>query len=479
MGTFRETLADGDEGALHLGPERPQLYSDLSPEEKERGLRDSNYDQLYAYLKQHKAHANENKLMLDRFTQHTVDPLALMSNVSHHQGQGNNVRGTGSASYEGAQKKVRNTNPCQARQIKCYSFNGIGHIARNCTQPKRPQNSEYFKDKMLSMQAQENRVALDEEQLLFITDPVYDEAVPSYDSDIMSEVHDHDNYQDAVCELHGVHEMHDHVQPNCVVDSNAEYSSDSNTISYDHGQEIVKSNHDRVFIHDSKDTLEIAESTIKQMNEKMKDPECVKKKDLIKITDEALKEQTPALRPIKVLTVNNREVHLDYLKHLKESVATLREIIEEARVVRHLDRLLASTCHYAKHSHELLEHAVGTCPKDFNKQDNKLSSTPLTRNKQVTFEDQCVTSNNNTHKHVEQLEIQNTNVPVIHSTGVNSCTDASGSKPRSNTNKNRISPAKSVNKKKVEEHHRTNKSSLNRTNRVDSSISSTRTLVQI
>ncbi|GJS32053.1 hypothetical protein Tco_0530435 [Tanacetum coccineum] len=39
-------------------------------------------DQLYAYLKQHEAHANENKMMLDRFTQHTVDPLALMSNVA-------------------------------------------------------------------------------------------------------------------------------------------------------------------------------------------------------------------------------------------------------------------------------------------------------------------------------------------------------------------------------------------------------------
>nr|GFD21694.1 hypothetical protein [Tanacetum cinerariifolium] len=48
-----------------------------------RGLRNSNYDQLYAYLKQHEAHANENKMMLDRFTQHTMDPLALMSNVSH------------------------------------------------------------------------------------------------------------------------------------------------------------------------------------------------------------------------------------------------------------------------------------------------------------------------------------------------------------------------------------------------------------
>ncbi|GJW49670.1 hypothetical protein Tco_0091021 [Tanacetum coccineum] len=32
----------------------------------------------------------------------------------------------------------------------------------------KPQNSKYFKDKMLLMQAQENRVALDDEQLLFI-----------------------------------------------------------------------------------------------------------------------------------------------------------------------------------------------------------------------------------------------------------------------------------------------------------------------
>ncbi|GJQ99210.1 hypothetical protein Tco_0522195 [Tanacetum coccineum] len=72
MGTFRETLAEGTEGAPHLGPERPRVYSDLSPEDKERmqlnskfvnnmlpewgrfvtavklnrGMRDSNYDQL-------------------------------------------------------------------------------------------------------------------------------------------------------------------------------------------------------------------------------------------------------------------------------------------------------------------------------------------------------------------------------------------------------------------------------------------------
>ncbi|GJW25997.1 hypothetical protein Tco_0039808 [Tanacetum coccineum] len=50
-----------------------------------RGLRDSNYDQLYAYLKQHEAHADENKMMLEQFTQPNVDPLALMTNVSHQQ----------------------------------------------------------------------------------------------------------------------------------------------------------------------------------------------------------------------------------------------------------------------------------------------------------------------------------------------------------------------------------------------------------
>nr|GFB45389.1 integrase, catalytic region, zinc finger, CCHC-type, peptidase aspartic, catalytic [Tanacetum cinerariifolium] len=36
MGTFRETIAEGEEGALHLGPERARVYSDLLPEDKKR-----------------------------------------------------------------------------------------------------------------------------------------------------------------------------------------------------------------------------------------------------------------------------------------------------------------------------------------------------------------------------------------------------------------------------------------------------------
>ncbi|GJS16412.1 hypothetical protein Tco_0410884 [Tanacetum coccineum] len=183
------------------------------------------------------------------------------------------------------------------------------------------------------------------------------------------------------------------------------------------------------------------------------------------------------VEPIPPRNRNNREVHLDCLKHLKESVETLCEIVEEAKVERPLDSSLASACLYTKHSHELLEYVIATCPKNFNQRDKNHAATPLTRKKQVTFEDQCATSNSNTYKRVEQLNIQKTNVPMPPSTGVNSCTYASGSQPRSNTKKNRILPAKSVNKKKVEEHPRSNKSSLKTTNRVDSSISSKRTVI--
>nr|GEU72553.1 hypothetical protein [Tanacetum cinerariifolium] len=146
----------------------------------------------------------------------------------------------------------------------------LGHIARNCTQPKRPQNSNYYKDKMLLMQAQDNGVALDAEQLLFLTGghdnaidedvdeqpvqdlalnmdnvfqaddyPVNDEVGPSYDSDILSEVHDHDHYQDAACEHYEEHAMHENVQLNHVIDSHANYTSDSNMIPYD---QYVKDN---------------------------------------------------------------------------------------------------------------------------------------------------------------------------------------------------------------------------------------------
>ncbi|GJX45661.1 retrovirus-related pol polyprotein from transposon TNT 1-94 [Tanacetum coccineum] len=465
MGTFRETLAKGTEGALHLGPERPRVYFDLSPEDKERynadiratniifqglpkdiyslinhytdakdiwdnvkmllegskltkedresqlyddfehfrqykgetihdyyvrfaklindmrnikmtmsrmqlnskfvnnmlpewgrfvtavklnrGLRDSNYDQLYAYLKQHEAHANENKMMLEQFTQPNVDPLALMTNVSHQQynsqsstnpsstyvpphfadntqlgrqnkGQGNNARGAGAAGYGGAQNRVGNANPGQAKQAKCYNCNGIGHIARNCTQPKHPQNSEYFKDKMLLMQAQENGVALDEEHLLFIADDdcdafdfdvdeaptaqtmcmanlssvdhVYDEAGHTYDSDILSE------------------------NPLCLTRAKQVQPALYN------GYEMIKNNHVSALVHNTEDTLEIAEITRRKINDKMKDPECVTHKVKITPPDYSKENYLATFTPKKQLTLEQIFWSQDLMKMKEEAL---------------------------------------------------------------------------------------------------------------------------------------------------------------
>nr|GFB12566.1 integrase, catalytic region, zinc finger, CCHC-type, peptidase aspartic, catalytic [Tanacetum cinerariifolium] len=93
--------------------------------------------------------------------------------------------------------------------------------------------------------------------------------------------------------------------------------------------------------------------------------------------------------------------------HLKESVETIRDIVEEAKVVRPLDSSIVSACSYTKHSQELLEYTIDTCPQDSHQRDKKHAPAPLR---------------------------------------VNRYTTASGSQPRSNTKNTRISPAKGYSK---------------------------------
>ncbi|GJS79858.1 retrovirus-related pol polyprotein from transposon TNT 1-94 [Tanacetum coccineum] len=181
------------------------------------------------------------------------------------------------------------------------------------------------------------------------------------------------------------------------------------------------------------------------------------------------------VEPIPPRLKKNQEVHLHYIKCLKENVETLREIVEDAKVERPLDTSLASACCYTKHSQELLEYVIGTCPKDFGPRNKQNASTNSLRKKGVTFVEPHETSTHNTPSQVEHQKINSTNVPGIPSTGVKGASAASRSKPKSNTKKDRTLPAKSA-LKQVEAHSRMNKSYEKHKNRVDSSISYKRTM---
>nr|GFD44681.1 retrovirus-related Pol polyprotein from transposon TNT 1-94 [Tanacetum cinerariifolium] len=39
------------------------------------------------------------------------------------------------------------------RVIVCYNYKGEGHMSKQCTKPKRKQDAEWFKDKVLLVQA--------------------------------------------------------------------------------------------------------------------------------------------------------------------------------------------------------------------------------------------------------------------------------------------------------------------------------------
>nr|GFC75362.1 hypothetical protein [Tanacetum cinerariifolium] len=106
------------------------------------------------------------------------------------------------------------------------------------------------------------------------------------------------------------------------------------------------------------------------------------------------------VKPIVPCLRNNRDAHLDYVRHLKESVETIRDIVEEAKVVRPLDRSIVSACRYTKYSQELLEYAIGTCPQGSQQRAKQLINTPLIRETQVTIAKPSDRQDSNKQVHV-------------------------------------------------------------------------------
>ncbi|GJU99684.1 hypothetical protein Tco_1328955 [Tanacetum coccineum] len=83
--------------------------------------------------------------------------------------QGQNYSGT--AYKSNATSSRGNIASGIARVVKCYNYQGEGHMARKCTQPKRPRNASWYKEKAMLAEAQEAGHILDEEKFAFLADP--------------------------------------------------------------------------------------------------------------------------------------------------------------------------------------------------------------------------------------------------------------------------------------------------------------------
>ncbi|GKD87089.1 retrovirus-related pol polyprotein from transposon TNT 1-94 [Tanacetum coccineum] len=157
----------------------------------------------------------------------------------------------------------------RGKKVICYNCRGEGHVARQCKEPKRKMDSQYFKDKALLMEAKEKGDVLDAEAEAFLADvectAPYDQPLAmtttnifevnhedAYDSDVdespnaaaafmanlsstsatnsqVNEVHSNDNeIFDNVND-----QMSQEMQQEEHSDFDAENEIDENTISYD------------------------------------------------------------------------------------------------------------------------------------------------------------------------------------------------------------------------------------------------------
>ncbi|GKA25451.1 hypothetical protein Tco_0711560 [Tanacetum coccineum] len=279
---------------------------------------------------------------------------------------------------------------------------------------------------MLLMQAQENGVDLDEEQLLFLAggqtntfdddvdegpvqdmaqnednifqadqcdafdsdvdeaptaqtmflanlssaDSVYNEAGPSYDSDNISEVHNHDNYLDNMNEYHEEHEMQNDVQPNDVVDSDTEYTSNSNIISY---EQYVQDNKEQVVQSDvSSVPNDALMMIINDVDEQV--AQCVptnKQNNAVNVSLTAelarYKELAEAYEQRAKFELSERELMIDtqMIMIIKD-----RNFKEESlqKELHYVKMQLNSTINHNK----LIREEVSTLKQDFKQKENKL-----------------------------------------------------------------------------------------------------------
>nr|GEX24984.1 hypothetical protein [Tanacetum cinerariifolium] len=310
-------------------------------------------------------------------------------------------------------------------------------MARQCTQPKRPRNVAWFKEKLMLVEAQEAGKVLNEEQLAFLVDPGIEEA------SVAQQTIPHNAFLQA--------KDLDAYDSDCDDLSSAKAILMANLSSYN--LDVLS----EVPYFDSYPN-DMLNQDVQQMTKNVVDT--AMSKHAATIAPRIFKLNFEPLAP-KLL--QNKDVHMDYIKHSKDNANILWEIVKNARALSPLDSNLDSTYKYVQRIQEVLVYVRETCPCFSNLSEKLMVVTPMNKDKKVRFANP-LTSSSNTQK------TQDSNKPLLHSTRVICSTSASGSKPSSNTKNDRISQASSSNKtNKVEDQSRSVKSRKNKKNRVDKS----------
>nr|GEV88324.1 hypothetical protein [Tanacetum cinerariifolium] len=172
------------------------------------------------------------------------------------------------------------------------------------------------------------------------------------------------------------------------------------------------------------------------------------KDTLSKLKGKAVVKEAVTLHPIhpKLLRINvsplapklrnNRTAHYDYLKHTQEETATLREIVENERLLNPLNTSLDYAC------------------------TKLMVVTPVNKNKKIRVTEHITSSGNTLIITISSSNIVS-NKPMLSSTGVNLPTSASGSQPLENTKKDRIHQTqRRAKKNKLEAYPRNVRTSL-------------------
>ncbi|GKB84949.1 hypothetical protein Tco_0957221 [Tanacetum coccineum] len=167
------------------------------------------------------------------------------------------------------------------------------------------------------------------------------------------------------------------------------------------------------------------------------------------------------LEPLPPRLLQNREVHIAYIRNTQEQANILQKIVKQAKAKQSLDSELELACKYITRIQELLVYVQDTCPNAIPPSAKKVTVKPMNNVKKVRFVEPLTSSSK-----IQQVESSNTsysNTPMLSSTRVKCSTSNCGSKPPGNKKNDMISQPPSKNKKnKVEAQPR----KVNKRNRV-------------